>query len=307
MKSKSIVVTGATGFIGSHLTRTLLEDGEDLLILIRKESDLTRLSDIKDELHLMYYSDFLTSSGPEVEGVIHLSTYYRKFHEYSDIPLMVKTNVVTPSEIVEKAVSSGASFFINTGTFFRYDLSSNILREDSPVLPYNYYSATKVSFENVLDYYCREGLIRPLTLALFSPYGPNDNSNKLIPYIVRNGTNGYPINVTGGKQRLDFTFISDIVEAYRKSIDFLRHNTIHKQEIFNIGTGKNHSVDDVLSYLEEVLGAPLPDIRRDMKSMDTFNVRADTSKASRVLNWSPMVDLKSGIARMVEKQGMKHT
>ena len=136
MKSKSIVVTGATGFIGSHLTRTLLEDGEDLLILIRKESDLTRLSDIKDELHLMYYSDFLTSSGPEVEGVIHLSTYYRKFHEYSDIPLMVKTNVVTPSEIVEKAVSSGASFFINTGTFFRYDLSSNILMYvSSPVSP----------------------------------------------------------------------------------------------------------------------------------------------------------------------------
>ena len=305
MKDKSIVVTGATGFIGSHLINKLMEDGEDLLILVRKESDLSRLKDMKDNLTFMLCSDFLSSPIHDVEGLIHLSTYYRRFHEYSDISKMVDTNITIPSEIVEKAISFGADFIINTGTFFRYDLSGKVISEESPVLPYNYYSATKVSFENVLDYYCREGLINAVTLALFSPYGPGDNPTKLIPYIVRSGTNGDPISISGGKQMLDFTFVSDIVNAYVKSIEFLRRNSAQEHEIFNIGTGTNHSVDDVLTYLEEVLGSPLPDVKRDRQSVDSFNVRADISKASHLLKWSPRVDLKSGIAKMVEEQKVR--
>ena len=107
------------------------------------------------------------------------------------------------------------------------------------------------------------------------------------------------MSLTDGTQRLDFTFISDIIRAYECGISYMRNSVISGHEFFNIGSGRNYSINEVVSEIERQIGITLSK-SWDRKSVDSFRVRADNGKAKDRLGWTPDWDLTSGIRATVE-------
>ena len=300
MSDSFILVTGGNGFIGSHVVDRLLKLGEKPLLLIREQSDLSKLNDVRNKVSFLKYADYIGDTEiSRVKGVIHLATMYKRFHKPKDIEEIIRANITLPTKILEKSIELGAKFIINTGTFFRYDLSYKVLDETTATRPYNLYASTKISFEKILDFFAWEKGLKAATLVLFSPYGPRDNPYKLIPSIIRNSLNQQCISLSNGTQRMDFTFVADIVDAYIRSINFLNNSGNSSHELFNIGTGRNYSVKEVVGEIEHLTGKTL--IKSwDGPAVDSFDAIADNSKARDKLGWVPSFDLAEGLQHTID-------
>ena len=150
----------------------------------------------------------------------------------------------------------------------------------------------------MLDFYSMEKGLKALSLVLFSPYGPMDNPNKLIPTVINKCLSGQKLSLTNGEQRLDFTYISDIVDAYEKAIYYLRNSVKNEHELINVGSGKNYSVREIVSEIEGLIGINICK-SWDGMSIDSFNVMSDNTKAMKKIGWSPSWNLISGLNKTI--------
>jgi len=298
----NVLVTGGTGFIGSHVIESLLLSHHRVVLLKRSASSLWRI-----QKHLPRVSAYNTSFGMDIgkimkrhsiEMVIHLAGHYVKHHQTAtQLHSMNNSNINFPTKILDAAVANNVRYFINTGTFFEYKLKGSV-NERSTIAPFNYYAATKVAFEEMLKYYSRTYGIRSLTLKLFSPYGEKDNE-KVIPLIIRSVLHNEKVSLTKGDQRLCFTYVGDIADAYIKSIRFLCSTKGTVYESFNIGQKTSVSIKEVVALVERI--AKTKDVAKfgSIKSQqdETVHIVCDNSKAKRYLNWIPKTDIKKGLRR----------
>ena len=289
-----ILLTGATGFLGSHLLEALLTQGYKVTILKRSTSDTWRINHVLGRVNVFDIDKVSIDSvfvNNSVDVVIHLATFYRKNDASTDVEDMIKSNVTFPSVLLEAGIRSGLKGFINTGTFFEYDCSCLPVNESNDLKPFNFYAKTKLAFDVLLNSY-RDDL-NVITLRLFSPYGPKDN-DKVIPHIIKKALIGAEINLSEGLQKLDFTYCEDVVGAYLKAVALI-NNGKNVSETFNIGTGRPHSIREIVSILEEEM-----DTRLNVKWAPPFRndfdiVYSDVKKTSTVLGWHPRSSIRAGL------------
>ena len=295
-QKKRILLTGATGFLGSHLLEALLKEGYQVVILKRSTSDTWRIAhlleqvksyDVDRELLVSVFSE------QKIDVTIHLATFYRKSDHRDDIRQMIDSNVTFPLEVLECGLSYGCKSFINTGTFFECDCSTLPLREDAPIKPFNFYAKTKLAFETVLATYATQ--MASITLRLFSPYGEKDNA-KLIPTLIQKALRDENIELSDGLQKLDFIFAADIVDAYLKALKNI-FDTKHGHSVFNVGSGAAISVRELVSILEQQMGTTIKKTWGSPSAVDIPAVFADIRKAEAVLNWSPKTSIHEGLAK----------
>lgn len=299
---KNILLTGATGFIGSHVLHRLLSLKYNITILKRKTSNTWRIRDILDKVIVCNidktnnYEKIIKEQ--LVDGIVHVATKYIKNNASQDqIEEMVKSNVLFPSLLLEAAIGQNVKFFINTGTFSEYKTVKKPVRETSVIDPVNYYSATKSVFENILRFYSQQKKIKGVTLKLFSPYGEKDNQ-KIIPLIIRSFVGGEILATTKGEQKLSFTYVDDTVDAYIKAIGFAESNNFH-YDSFNIGSDRVYSIIEIIKTIEKIskkkskieIGA----IPYDEKEI--MYMCCDNTKAKKILNWNPKTDISEGLSR----------
>lgn len=304
-----ILLTGGTGFIGSHLLRRLIGNNHSVIILKRKKSKTDRIQDIIHSRQISEYDiddlnkldKILLKEKPEL--IIHLAAMYKRYHSQEDVSEMVSTNITLPTKILDSVKRYGQTFFINTGSFFEYKPKTRASDEQTPITPLNLYAATKQAFEQILDYYAAAKNIKAVTLKLFSPYGPGDQEYKLIPMLIRKINNGEPIDMTAGGQKLDYTYVEDIVEAYILSMKFLEKSN-RRHEIFNIGSGDPVSLKDLAKLIAKLLNKPMKVNfgAKDYAPDEIMYSKADSSKASKFLNWSARHSLESGLIETIKKE-----
>lgn len=294
---KHILLTGATGFLGSHLLESLLRQGVKVTIVKRSASNTWRIDQLIDQVSIYDYdleeieSVFKDSN---IDTIIHLATCYRKYESTSDIAEMTKANIALPSELLVQGVKYGVRNFINTGTYFEYDCSIQPISESANLKPFNYYAATKTAFESILKSYSEA--LKITTLRLFSPYGAKDN-NKLIPMLIKKGISGEEINLSEGFQKIDPIHVDDVVSAYIRCIELDGNDTGY--EVFNIGSGKSYSIRDIVSVIEDTIGRCL-NVKWGEKSINDYEcVYANIDKAKRYLGWIPQCDINQGIKKTV--------
>ena len=296
---KRILLTGATGFLGSHLLEAMLSRGYEVVVLKRTVSDVWRISHLLHKVNVydidMVSLDEILSDNP-VDIIVHLATLYKKFDHSNDVAEMVASNVSFPVELLETGVRKGVKGFINTGTFFEYDCSSLPVCEDAKISPFNFYAKTKLAFESILSTYANQLNIK--TLRLFSPYGEKDN-NKLIPMVIQKALSNERIEFSDGFQKLDFIYASDIVNAYLKSIEKLDSNEAGYR-VYNIGSGVAISVREIVSVIEQRLGKMINKKWGAPSKVDIPIVFADISRASKELDWIPKYSISEGIERVIE-------
>lgn len=308
MKSMNkVLVSGATGFIGSHLTRKLVKEGFNVAIIHRRNSNMWRIKDLIDKV--ISYDINLQDTDAVIKAVadfkpeiiFHLAAYYAVEHRPEEISPMIETNVLGTTNLSEAAIAAEVKLFVNTSTCFIYEQNAEKRKEDTNLKPLNLYALTKIKAEQACTFYSEKYGLKAITFRLFPPYGPSDHERRLIPYVIRSLLEGNRLELTSGKQKWDFVYVLDIVDAYFKLLSIPVFPKKH--EIFNIGTGNAVSVREVVSRIKEIIGTRLKlewGTISDRKNEVWFTC-ADINKVKTFLKWEPKVQaLNEGLELTVE-------
>lgn len=306
MKVQHVLVTGATGFIGSHLVVKLLELGCVVSIIVRADSDTWRIKDVLKHENLKIYSD--TSEDVErlfveqsIDCVVHLAAKYIKYHSSpAEARQLMEANVVFPAMLLDIMIKYNVRSIVSAGSFFEYDLENkNILSELSPVKPYNLYARTKLMMHDLLGDYARWYDLSSVYLRIFSAYGPKDNE-KLFSYLIKNFLDKKEIELTPSEQQWNFTYVSDIVDAFIKAIDF---SISHKQNhvVFNVGGNEPISIKNIVSILENKLAiSGLVRYDKPYQKNEIFYVSCDGKKAYEELGWAAQIGIEEGLQKTID-------
>jgi nucleoside-diphosphate-sugar epimerase len=220
-----ILVTGATGFIGSHLIPALLDAHYETAILKREKSELKNLISVRDMMKT-YRSDTyddiyrgIHDFMPDV--VIHLATLYLNKHNSDDIEKLIDANITFGSYILEAMTENKIIRFINIGTQAQHF-------GDKQYCPVNLYAATKQAFKDILSFYEEKGIVHK-TIELFDTYGEGDTRKKIMDLLISACKNNQPLELTAGEQTIDLSYVGDIcafMVKYIGSNDFFDNETI---------------------------------------------------------------------------------
>lgn len=301
----NIIVTGGTGFIGSHLVNKLLTLNHNVYLLKHEKSDTWRINNIIGRLKIYNIETEMGNAFTDnpIDMVIHLSGKYLKYQiSDKDIIDINFINLTQPTLLLENCIKHHVKYFINTGTFFEYEFQKKPISEDSLINPFNYYSASKLAFESILKFYVKKHNIKALTLKLFSPYGEKDNV-KLIPSVIHALLNRRNLELSEGEQRLSFTYVEDIINAYIKSLIYIKSLNSSQYDFFNIGAEKAYSVKEVVNKIISIhksggdfikFGA-LPYINNE-----NIGATCDSEKAKKKLKWQDNWSIEVGLQRTYE-------
>jgi nucleoside-diphosphate-sugar epimerase len=304
----NILVTGAAGFIGSHLCERLLADGHavrgvDCFVPYYpraiKEGNLYGLrgrpgfSFINADLRTEPIEPLLS----EVDVVFHLAAMAGLPRSWTEFDLYETCNVVAAQRLA--AVASRCPdlkrfVYVSTSSVYGRYASGD---ESLPTRPISPYGVTKLAAESLCRAYADEFGLPLVTLRYFSVYGPRQRPDMGYHKFVRAMLLGEPIEVYGdGQQVRGNTYIDDCVAA---TVAAMRAPA---GETYNVGGGETASVWDILHRLEEIVGRPARVVNKAARPGDQRHTTADTAKLARHLGWKPMVDLATGLRRQVDWQ-----
>jgi CDP-6-deoxy-D-xylo-4-hexulose-3-dehydrase len=289
-----VLVTGGTGFIGSHLVRRLVREGANIVLLV-PDTDVERIQDVLNQVAL-YEIDIRTEGA--VRAVLQQSSPEIVFHlaavgvtdPFLEPDVALRVNLYGTINVVRAAAEVGARRIIHTGTSYEYgDLAA-----DGQLDPISPYAASKAAAWAFCRMYHRTMDWPIVCLRLFQVYGPGQRGT-LIPSAIEAGLAGEPFATTPGEQIRDWTYIDDVIEAYlhaatAEGID---------GETFDIGTGTGTSVQEVVGLLFEHIGSSRqPDIGAlPYRPGEVWRLVANPELASHRLGWRARVPLAEGLTR----------
>jgi nucleoside-diphosphate-sugar epimerase len=292
-----ILLTGATGFIGSHVLKRGLNENYQIIIAKRSNSNTKKIKDVLSKVKC-YDIDKIPISkifeNNKIDLVIHCATYYKKNQSYEDISEMIDSNITFPSQILEQMHIHNVKYFINTGSFFEYAVSTKKISETQKKEPYNFYASTKAGFSEILKWYSKNCGIKVIELRLFSAYGPGDNE-KLFNFLIKNFINQKKFEMSPCEQRWNWTFVEDIADAYARLIKYIK-NMKSDYECFNIGNEKTASIKEIIKILERMSGKNnLVAYTKPYVQNEIFYVNCNSKKAQKEFGWKAKHDIKKGI------------
>lgn len=301
------LVTGAAGFIGSHLAERLLHDGHDVVGLDAfipfypqavKEANLSICRQFSRFafLSLDLRHDDLRPALDGVDAVFHLAAMPGLPRSWTDFNLYESCNVVGTHRLLEAAQGSDLERFVYVSTssvYGRYGSGDETL----PTRPISPYGVTKLAGEHLCRAFADERGVPLVVLRYFSVYGPRQRPDMGYHRFIAALLDGAPITVFGdGLQMRGNTYVSDCVDATVRALNAI------PGELFNVGGGETASVWDILHKLERILGRKANVVRQPAREGDQRYTAADTTKLSRHLEWTPRVSLDEGLARQVAWQ-----
>lgn len=307
LNGKRVLVTGATGFIGSHLARRLCKEGAEVHVLLRKGSDKFRIKDIVGNL-VSWYGDLtdyqslcscIKNSKPQI--IFHLATFRNVERDVKLIDFMIDTNIKGTVNLLRSVIDEKIALecFINTGTCEEYGDVSAPFHEDRKEMPVSPYSASKVA----ATYFCQmihKTMELPIvTLRPFLSYGPyQDTDMMFIPSLINHCLEGKDFPMTEGNQTREFNYVDDIVDAYILAAEC--QNAVG--EIINIGNGIEYRIKDVAEKIVKMMGNPIRLLIGAMpkRAGETKHFFCSNEKAKRLLGWAPKTSLDAGLRKTIE-------
>lgn len=298
------LVTGCAGFIGSNLTETLLQRGYEV-IGIDSYSDYYPAY-IKDRniQNVLGNSKFKLirkdlckmTAFPEVDVIFHLAaqpgvraSWGDQFHIY------VKDNIEATQRLLEFYKENNIKKFVYSSSSSIYGDVDLPMREDSIPKPVSPYGVSKLAAENLSYLYWSNYEMPTISLRYFTVYGQRQRPDMAINKFVKAIIEGKDILIYGdGKQRRDFTYISDVVEA-----NILAAKSSESGRAFNIGGGSEISVNDLIALISEISGSPAKINYIETQKGDVRDTLADICSSMKSLHWAPRVNIKDGLIRYI--------
>jgi UDP-glucuronate 4-epimerase len=304
------LVTGCAGFIGSHLTESLLDDGSGVIGIDCFNDNYGRPEKLRNLRRVSDWDNFefapidlargdLADIVGECEVVFHLAaepgvraSWGRRFESY------VRNNVMATQHLLEAASAQELQRFVYASSSSIYGQAERLpTSEDVLPRPFSPYGMTKLSGEHLcLAYHANYG-VPAVTLRYFSVYGPRQRPDMAFNRFCRAALQGERIQVLGdGRQTRDFTFVADVVEATRAAA------TIPNLEgrVYNIGGGARVRLSQAISVLEDLAGKPIGVDHFPALPGDVRDTGADIAKAKTELDYEPVTDLRKGLSAQLE-------
>ncbi len=297
------LVTGAAGFIGSHLCELLLAKGHEVTAL----DNLTcgRLANLRDFERAPGFRfvqvdirepEAMRPAFAGVDWVFHLAGLADIVPSIEQPAQYFATNVTGTFNVLECARAAGAKRLVYSASSSSYGIPDAYpTAESADIRPQYPYALTKYMGEELVLHWARTYKLPALSLRLFNVYGPRSRTTgaygAVFGVFLAQKLNGKPYTVVGdGKQTRDFTYVTDVAEAFVSAAE-----SPLSAEVMNVGSGNHYSVN----RLVELLGGPVVHIPKRPGEPDcTF---ADTAKIRRLLDWAPKVSFEEGVRRMLER------
>ena len=295
-----VLITGATGFIGSHVARLLLKEGSDIYAVTRENSNLWRIKDIVSNLNLLpcdllafdQLNNYLEKIRPEL--CIHLAWYAvpGKYLTAPDNITLLNGSLSLASRLAEL----GCEQFIGIGTCFEYDTTLGYLSENSITQPRSLYAASKLALQLVLEQLANSTGMQVAWLRLFYQYGAFEDEQRLVPSVICALLRNQTVKLTPGEQIRDFLHIEDVVAA----IWAVAQSQV--SGVVNVGSGKPIAVKDIANMIGTLLD------RRELialgaipyYSSDPMFICANNQKLRDKTTWIPQYTLEQGLCETID-------
>lgn len=308
--TQQVLVTGADGFIGSHLTEHLLSLGYQVraLALYNSFNDWGWLDSIEPNDRLTVETGdvrdpaFCQHLCRDVGTVYHLAALIAIPYSYRAPYSYVDTNVQGTLNMVQAAMDQGASRFIHTSTSEVYGTAQYVpINEDHPLQPQSPYSASKIgadamamSYFNAFDF--------PVTIARpFNTYGPRQSARAVIPTIISQIADGATeIKLGDTSPTRDFNYVTDTCRGFAA----LAQCNAAIGETVNIGSNYEISVQDTLEMIKEMMGSDVRFIQDDQRlrpgKSEVFRLWCDNAKIEKLTGFKPEVDIRQGLKYTID-------
>jgi nucleoside-diphosphate-sugar epimerase len=302
-----VVVTGAAGFIGSHLCDRLLAAGHDVTAIdcfsdfyprALKEANLADAREHPNFRlhHLDLADDDLRDAMDGAEVVFHLASRSgldgRRPGEFNRL---VRDNVLGTQRLLEAIVDTGIVRLVHASSSSVYGEAERVpTREKSVPRPLSSYGVTKLAAEGLVHQYTARYELPATILRLFTVYGPRQRPDMAVGRFMAALARGDEIEVYGdGEQTRDFTFVRDVIDALIRSAD-PRADVVGR--VINVGGGTRATVNEVLRAIENVAGRTARRRHLPAAPGDQRHCAASINLARRHLAWEPRVGLSAGLA-----------
>lgn len=303
-----VLLTGAAGFIGSHVGELLLARGGrvrgvdaltdtyDPAIKLRNLA-LLQASSSFDFVHADLATTDVRQLLDGIDAVIHLAAEPGVSKSWGTVfPTYVNRNVLSTQRLLEAVAEKPIDRFVYASSSSVYGPNSGTMHESSVLAPLSPYGVSKLAGECLVGAYAHERGLPSVSLRFFSVYGPRQRPDMAIHRFVEALLSGLPAELYGQQVQLrDFTYVGDVAAAV---VDSLTAN-LAPGTVLNIAYGDPVAIPDLLRMVEDTVGGQLDVTRRPHRAGDTGRTHGDSSAARDALGWVPTVDLATGLARQV--------
>ena len=291
MINNSILVTGASGFIGSNLVRYLNNSGYDVHIVIREGSDVNSIGLPEGSLRLHVYDGSLKSLKRIFRIVLpthvfHLASLFLAEHDENNLDNLLASNIGFSTQLIEAMVSVGVRYLINTGTSWQH-------YKDADYSPVNLYAATKQAFESILDFYIQAKGLKVVTLSLFDTFGPNDTRKKLLQLLWKTSAQETPLLMSPGEQKINLVYIDDVVKAFEIAFHQISRMPAGHHK-FGVRSLNDLTLRKVVEIFEATLSVEL-NIVWGGREYRTREVMTPWANSVALPGWRPKVTLEEGL------------
>ncbi|MFJ2742325.1 SDR family NAD(P)-dependent oxidoreductase [Streptomyces sp. NPDC087440] len=307
-------VTGAEGFIGSHLTEALVAAGYRVRAMAQYNSFSsygwleTLAPDVLDQVEIVLGDvrdpGSVRALAEGAEAVYHLAALIAIPYSYQAPHSYVDTNVTGTLNVLEAVRALGTPRLVHTSTSETYGTAQTVpITEDHPINTQSPYAASKAGGDRLADSYYASFATPVVTLRPFNTFGPRQSMRAVIPTVIGQVAAGSRTITLGDlRPTRDFTFVKDTAQA------FLAVGTAPAEDVvgrtFNAGTGGEISVGDLVRLIGKVMEADL-DVREDEQRIrpansEVMRLVADASRLTAATGWSPAHDLEQGLAATAE-------
>ena len=314
MTQNRVLVTGAAGFIGSHLSESLLDRGYDVYAVDCFDDFYDRrlknanISALRALQRFSFWNADLSSADlapflRDVDTVFHLAARAGVRTSWGDgFGPYVRNNIIGMQRLLEASVQAGVRRFVYASSSSIYGQTEEEklpTSEDQTGRPISPYGITKLAGEHLLTAYGVASSLEVVGLRFFTVYGPRQRPDMAFHLFLRAALDSQPITMFGdGSQTRDFTFVEDIVAGVMAAGEQPAENI--NARMFNLGGGHRVTLKHTLEVIADVTGGALQVNMQARAAGDVTDTAADTSLARSLLGYSPKVDLEAGIAAQWE-------
>lgn len=311
LAGKKVLVTGAGGFIGSHLVEQLVKDGANVRAFVRYNSraDIGLLrqlgketlkeveiiaGDLRDE-------DAVRKAVAGREVVFHLGALISIPYSYYHPAEVVSSNVVGTLNMLLACRDLGVEKLVHTSTSEVYGTARQVpISESHPLQGQSPYSASKIGADKLAEsFYCAFGL-PVVTVRPFNTFGPRQSARAVIPTIITQALSSDEIHLGNLETKRDFTYVSDTVAGFIKAAE----SDQGLGQAINLGTGKEIVIGDLANLVIQKIGRPIQLVvesqRLRPKKSEVQRLLSDNSLARDLIGWTPIVSFEEGIQNTID-------
>jgi len=308
-QGKKVLVTGAGGFIGSHLAEALCREGARVRALVHYNALGSRgwldYSELSDELEILAGdiadADSVRQAVRGVDVVFHLAALIAIPYSYVAPASYVRTNINGTLNVLQAAREAGTGRVVHTSTSEVYGTALQVpISEEHPLQGQSPYSASKIGADKIAESYFCSFEIPVTTVRPFNTFGPRQSARAVIPTIITQCLSGKKVKLGSLSPTRDMNYVSNTAKGFMLAAT--APEAIGRT--INLGSGKEISINDLAELIAQLTGAEIElesdDARVRPEKSEVERLLADNSLANELLGWTPEVDLKTGLQQTID-------